>query len=330
MRMSVIVLFVSVFLCHTCYGYIIDGTDSYYQNEIEPKLDILCRNIKQKATEIIRWREPLYEVELTQEERYFSSESMEFYTGEVGLPARYSEVKKLAVWRYGLTVISGWTYDGENYHVNYVYTRDVRFEPVAGIHAFGNASELEKYFHGSLYDISVKDGVIESIPNLSSNDYWAGIWLVIRINYSGGGVQSITMNDVKVYGGRVPVVPNSVIIHNYINDEKLRIDWEVEHGLDLKLQEIRAQRGLRSSTESENYDTNLVLKTAWIVIMSLAVGVVLLLLLVVIYRKLGTRPPTRVLVNTNVPSQVNTGSPIKEEDYIDVEYVEVSKLKDTE
>lgn len=328
MRMSVIVLFVSVFLCHTCYGYIIDGTDSYYQNEIEPKLDILCRNIKQKATEIIRGREPLYEVELTQEERYFSSESMEFYTGEVGLPARYSEVKKLAVWRYGLTVISGWTYDGENYHVNYVYTRDARFEPVAGIHAFGNASELEKYFHGSLYDISAEYGSVGHLSAVFANDDWSAV--CVLVSYSGKGIKSIEAWDDNAYGDKVPVVPQSERMKEYISGMVRRIDWEAEHSLDLALQEIQTQKGLPSSTEAENHDTSLVLKTVWIVMLSLSVGVVLLLLLVVIYRKLGTRPPTRVLVNASVPRQEKMGSPGKEEDYIDVEYVEISKLKDTE
>ncbi|MBQ7216501.1 MAG: hypothetical protein IJS39_11030 [Synergistaceae bacterium] len=328
MRLIIVIAVVLANTCGFCYGYVRGVNDEYYERVVEPKLDVLGSIVKQKATEIIRGREPVYEIELTQEERYFSLESMEFYTGKAGLPARYSGVKRLAVWRHGLTSISGWTYDGENYHVNYVYTRDARFEPVAGIHAFGNTSELEKYFHGSLYDISARDGAIESIPMFFSHDYWAGVWVLI--SYSGGKVQSIMVRDDNVYDDKVPVVPNTIRMNNYVNDEKLRIDWEAEHGLDLTLQEIRAQKGLSSSTETEGQDTNLVLRIAGIVTLSLSIGAVLSFLSVVVYKKLGTLPSTRILVNTSVPRKEKTSSPSTEEDYIDVEYVEVSKLKDTE
>lgn len=325
LRMLIISFLLAMFMARACHGYVLGVNDEYYERVVKPKLDILRDKVMSQATEMITGRKPDYEVELSAEERYFPSDDIEFLTGKV--VAQYSGIKKLATWRQGLTLITGWTFDGIKYYVNYVYTRDMRFEPLAGIHVLGGVSALESYFGGSLYDISAESGSVCHVQAVWANCDWSATCVLVK--YTGEIVKSIEAWDDNV-NDIVPIVPRTERMDKYIQDNKTRINRDAEYSIALVQREMRQQKGFLLSPEVEEHSTNWGVWVTGIAILSLASGVVLSLFLVVVYKKLGTRSPTRVLVNTNVPSQVNTNSPSKEEDYIDVEYVEVSKLKDTE
>ena len=93
MRNCVVVIFILItFLCKSSYSYVNTAND-YYTQELEPKLDILCNATIKEAKKIIQTHKPIFEITLTQEERYFSADSMEFFTGEIEQSATYSKVK---------------------------------------------------------------------------------------------------------------------------------------------------------------------------------------------------------------------------------------------
>ena len=204
-------------MCQPCDAYVTgtDDTRYYYEHVLEPKLDFLCDKMLKKAAEVIRNRRPVFEVELTQKERYFSSDSMEFFTGESGTPARYSSVKKMAVWVHGLTLVVAWTRDGINYNVSYVYTADSNFEPVADIRVGAYTSVLEKFFNGKLYDISAEEGSLGHLQAVWGNDDWT--IPIVLVSYSYDKIREMTARNDNAYGDKVPAIPISDKIKKYVS-----------------------------------------------------------------------------------------------------------------
>ncbi len=238
----------SVFSCQICFGYEYNvHDDNYYSYEFEPKLDILFNMVMEKATGIIANKKPSFEVELTQEERYFSSDSMEFYKGtslyEINEPPAYSGVKKLAVWIDGFTVIAGWTRNGLNYSINYVYTTDARFVLSNGISPRKSTIELEKFFNNNIYNISEELGKLGHVQAIWGNDDWSK--KCVLICYSGTKIDSIEAWNNNVYGDAVPVVPSSTKVDNYISTAKRKI-----HEVDRKFQRYISEQRQMSLSEA--------------------------------------------------------------------------------
>ncbi len=314
-KVYIIIFLCVIFSSQVCFGNFTNMNENYYIYELEPKLDILCGMAMNVASEIVRKQKPSFETELTQEERYFSSDNMEFFTGTSGIPAQYSGVKKLAVWVHGLTIITGWTLDGVNYHINYVYTTDATFVLPNGIKARTFVSELEKFFNGSLYDISAENGVIGHVQAVLANDDWSKP--CVLINYSGRTIDSIEAWDNNVYGDVVPIVPNSERISNYISTKKREMH-ENELAFERELSALHNQRLVHSTAVSEPVKQNARrnIGAVDIVILSFSIGVATSVIIVKwLYRKL-SKP--------EMPNKTNDNEKEAEyeAEYIDAEFTE--------
>lgn len=321
------ILYTFIFFCalcffysKTCFGYVIE-TDghiteanyAYYTHELEPKLDILCSAVLKEATKIINAYKPVFEVTLTQKERHFSADSMEFFTGEREQSDRYSSVRKIAVWVYGLTLIEGWTRDNINYQVNYVYTKDTRFEPLSGINVYGDTLELEKFFNGRLYDISAEYGYIGHLQAVQANDDWSAV--TVLVNYAGEQIKSIEAWDENVDRDNVPVVPKPERVKTYIQDMKQRIDWNAEHAFEQDLAEIRKRHNSLPS-RADDTETEKKLGINEIIVISLSIGIFITLIAVAILNGLFTK--------TSAPKEIREDikprEPHKEAYSVDMEF----------
>ena len=303
------------FYSKTCFGYVIE-TDghiteanyAYYTHELEPKLDILCSAVLKEATKIINAYKPVFEITLTQKERHFSADSMEFFTGEREQSDRYSSVRKIAVWVYGLTLIEGWTRDNINYQVNYVYTKDTRFEPLSGIKVYGDTLELEKFFNGRLYDVSAEYGYIGHLQAVQANDDWSAV--IVLVNYAGKQIKSIEAWDDNVDRDYVPVVPKPERVKLYIQDMKQKIDWEAKHAVNLTTQRVQEH-----SRSSQTTDISMNFSTTDIVLLSLSIGIVFSILAVIFFKWL----LSKFFAQTEMYNSTKTNNTTQEADYIDME-----------
>ena len=77
-----------------CSAWVQSVEDEFYVKKIEPKLDVLCEDVLSEAERIILSTLPSYEIMLTQTDRYFSKDTMEFL-GAPAPRAQYSGV----IWR---------------------------------------------------------------------------------------------------------------------------------------------------------------------------------------------------------------------------------------
>ena len=314
-KIAIIVLLCVAFFSRICFSYENNVRDNnYYEYEFEPKLDILCNMIKKKAADMIKGRKPNFEVELTQEERYFSSDAMSFFTGYEENPARYSSVKKLAVWVNGLTLVTGWTRDSINYYIEYVYTTDYTFVLSNGIRPRTLTSELEKFFNNNLYNISAEYGNVGHLEAIWGNDDWSKPRILIC--YSGTTIDSIEAWDDNAYGDAIPAVPNSRKIDNYVNMIKRQM---YENELDFLLNEIKSQKpqnfnasiGTKRVSEPD-------LRIVKIILLSFSIGAVLSLLIVFLYRKeLQKHSYQSIIFNTKHIHNTEA-----EAEYIDAEFTE--------
>ena len=183
--MKKIILTIILLIAYTskCPALITNANDDYYKYNVEPKLDYICLQLLDKAEKIIFNVNPSLEVRLTNEERYFSTETMEFL-GEENPQPKYS-----GVWVQGQVIIAGWAKADKKYHVSYIYTKDTHFSFLNGIRVGADIQILERIFQAKLYDFSAEYGSVGHLQEVFGGDDVLALGLLIE--YKNGLITSI-------------------------------------------------------------------------------------------------------------------------------------------
>ena len=217
---KIIFVFILLILSNApCYAWL-EGYEDYnfFREKVEPKLDVIFDSVMDVAEKVIIMEKPLFEVQLTNKERYFEKDTMEFLGIEPAQArASYSGVLYLGVWYDGKTIIKGWAKKDRKFHVYYIYTIDTELIFAGNIHVGARNSVLSDFFNINLYDMCVEYGSLGHLEEVLPNDI-CGVSTVL-IEYNNGIIKSIKAKNDYVPNDKVPIVPTISRIDNFVNDK---------------------------------------------------------------------------------------------------------------
>lgn len=231
-----LLFFVYMSIVSCSYAWMdVNAYNDFYKYDVEPRIDVFCKDVLIKAKDIFSFQRPLLKVRLTQAERYFSKDSMEFF-GERGdgkpVTSQYSGVIWLGVWCDEKTLVKGWAKEDQKFHVEYIYTRDPQMLFIGGIHVGASTTVIERFFNARIQDISVKNSIIR-YPFLGNDDFSVP---VLELTYDKGVIECIEVWDGYVPHDNVPVVPRISNIDDFVS-----IKTEELSGTKIK-SELRTQQ----------------------------------------------------------------------------------------
>ena len=266
-KFFLIVLLQIVFVSRSFAWMDVYTYNDFYKYDVEPKIDAFCKNVLSKAEDIISFEQPLLKVHLTQSERYFSKESMEFFgIPDDGKPitAQYSSVIWIGVWCDGKTLVKGWAKEDQKFHVDYIYTIDPQIVFMGGIHVDVDTTTVQKFFGANVYDISVKLGVIR-YPFLGNDDFTIP---VLELFYNQYKVECIEVWYDVVMDDVVPVVPRVSRVNDFV-------DRKIKELSGVRRQENQSvvTSSIYLETESKQTQTNL--SSTAIIILFLVGGIII-------------------------------------------------------
>ena len=195
----VLVIILLTFCTKTAFtNEMVDNSKIEY---IESRLYIIYESAMNFASEIIAKNKPIFLTKFTDDERYISEDTAEFFDTQPG----YSEAIWRGIWLKNGTIITGWAKEDKIFYADSFETKDVELTFPGDIRIWGNTNLLENFFGGRLDEISiVEKGFVESIALLGTDTL--GPFVSIEYN-SDGKIIHISANNGytdKIPSGFIP------------------------------------------------------------------------------------------------------------------------------